>query len=84
MKIKEVRKTIIEFMKEVFNKDAEIIKITKTEEGWSSEAIIFEESAFIKSIGLPTKVQDRHIYVVKLDNELEVISYERKKDNEEE
>ena len=84
MKIKEVRKIVIEFMQEVFSKDAEIIKISKTDEGWSTEAVIFEESAFIKAIGLPTKVQDRHIYVVKLDNELEIISYERKKDNEEE
>ena len=84
MKIKDVRKAVIEFLKEVFDKDAEIIKISKTEEGWTSEGIIYEESSFIKSLGLSTKVQDKHIYIVRLDDSLEVLSYERKKDIEEE
>lgn len=84
MKIKDVRKVVIDFLKEVFDKDAEIIKISKTEDGWVSEGVIFEESSFIKSIGLPTKVQDRHVYVLNLDENLDVLSYERKKDIEDE
>ena len=84
MKIIEVRKIVTEFLKENFGKDAEIIKIKKTDEGWLCEGVIYEESAFIKSIGLATKVQDRNVYVVELTDDLEIISYMRKKDDEEE
>ena len=85
MKIKEVKKVVIEFLKELFNTDAEIIKIARQDEGgWVCEGVIYEDSSFIKALGLKTKVQDRHVYVVKLDNELEVVSYERKTENSDE
>ncbi|MCF7888878.1 MAG: hypothetical protein K9L78_02040 [Victivallales bacterium] len=84
MKIFEVRKIVKEFLQESFGQDAEIIQIKKTEEGWLCEGVIYEESAFIKSVGLPTKVQDRNVYAVELTDDLEIISYMRKKDNEEE
>ena len=84
MKIIEVRKIVIDFLKENFGQNAEIIKVTKTDEGWISEGVIYEESAFIKSVGLPTKVKDRNVYVVELTDDIEIISYMRKKDDEEE
>jgi len=84
MKIIEVRKIVIDFLKENFGADAEIIKVQKIDEGWLSEGVIYEESSFIKSIGLPTKVQDRHVYEVELTDELEVISFKRKTDEDEE
>jgi len=84
MKIIEVREVVKQFLKENFGQDAEIIKVTKTDEGWISEGVIYEESAFIKSVGLPTKVKDRNVYVVELTDDIEIISYMRKKDDEEE
>jgi hypothetical protein len=59
MKIEEVGKAIKDFLKEVLDKDSKVIKIEKSQEGWIGKAEVFEESAFIKSLGLPTKVQDR-------------------------
>ena len=38
---------------------------------------LYEENSFLKSLGLPTKVQDRNIYEVRLNNNMEVESYER-------
>jgi len=58
--------------------DAKVIKITKTPEGWEGEVEVYEESSFIKSIGLSTKVKDRNIYKIRVDENLEVQSYERK------
>ena len=77
--IEEVRKAVAEFLKKTLNvKDVKVIKATKVGDGWETEAEVYEESSFIKSLGLPTRVQDRNIYTVKLSGSLDVESYERK------
>ncbi len=82
MKIDEVRTVIEDFFKKTLKKSAKIIRITKEDDGWYGNAEIYEESSFIKSLGLPTRVQDRNIYYVKLNDELDVISYGLKEDEE--
>ncbi|OHB78570.1 MAG: hypothetical protein A2Z25_14755 [Planctomycetes bacterium RBG_16_55_9] len=54
-----------------------VIKVTKVDGGWETEAEVYEESSFLKSLGLPSRIQDRNIYLVKLDDDLEIESYER-------
>ena len=77
--VEETRKAVVEFLKKTINiKDAQVIKVSKAGDGWETEAEVYEESSFIKALGLSTKVQDRNVYVVKLDAKLEVQSYERK------
>jgi len=77
--IGKVNKTVGEFLKNTLNaKDVKVIKAAEAGDGWDIEAEVYEESSFIKALGLPTKVQDRNIYAVKLDGKLEVQSYERK------
>ena len=77
--IEEVRKTVTEFLKKALEvEDIKVIKATKVGDGWESEAEVYEESSFIKSLGLSTRVQDRNIYEVKLNDKLEVQSYEIK------
>ncbi|MFH1288105.1 MAG: hypothetical protein ABII25_05355 [bacterium] len=74
--IDAVRKTVSEFLKKTLNvKDVKVIKAAKSGNGWDAEAEAYEESSFIKSLGLSTKVQDRNIYTIKLDEKLEVQSY---------
>jgi len=69
---------VVEFLKRTLNiEDVKVIKATKVDDGWETEAEVYEESSFLKSVGLPTKVQDRNIYAVKLSDSLEVESYER-------
>ena len=77
--MEEARITVIEFLKKTLSvKDITVIKVSKVDDGWESEAEVFEASSFIKSLGLATRVQDRNIYAVKLNDSLEVESYERK------
>ena len=83
MKIDEVRTVMEDFFKKTLKKNAKIMRITKEDDGWSGDAEIYEESSFIKSIGLLTKVQDRNIYYIKLDNEFEVMSYGLKEEKSE-
>lgn len=75
----EVGKAVAEFLKKTLNvKDVKVIKATKVGDGWETKTEVYEESSFIKSLGLPTRVQDRNVYTVKLNDSLEVESYERK------
>ena len=77
--IEDIRKEVVEFLKKTLEvKDVKVIKTAKVSDGWEAEAEGYEESSFIKSLGLPTRVQDRNIYAVKLSGSLEVESYERK------
>jgi hypothetical protein len=76
--IEEARVAGAEFLKKSLDaEDVKVIGIAKTDAGWEVEAEVYEESSFIKSLGLSTRVQDRNVYVIKLSDSLEVESYER-------
>ena len=45
-------------------KSLKVIKVTREEDGWDVAVEVFEESSFIRSLGLPTRVQDNNIYAV--------------------
>ena len=81
MSIDKADKTICDFLHKKLGRDAKIVRLVKTEKGWLGDAEVFEDSSFIKSLGLATKVQDRNIYEILLDNELEVVGYRLKKEN---
>jgi hypothetical protein len=83
MSIEKAEKTISDFLKKKLGRDAKIIRLEKTDKGWIGNAEVFEDSSFIKSLGLPARVQDRNIYAVSLDNELGVVGYKLKKDDDE-
>ena len=77
--MEEAKKVVAEFLRKTLSvKDVKVVKIGKGEKGWETEAEVYEESSFIKSLGLSTRVQDRNIYDVKLDDKLEVESYKLK------
>jgi alcohol dehydrogenase YqhD (iron-dependent ADH family) len=76
--IEEAKDTVINFLQKALNvKDVKVIGITRTDSQWHIEAEVYEENSFLKSLGLPTRVQDRNIYEVRLNSNLEVESYER-------
>jgi len=76
--IEEAKNTVLEFLqKAVDAKDVKVIGATKLDNQWHIEAEVYEENSFLKSLGLPTRVQDRNIYEVRLNDNLEVESYER-------
>lgn len=79
-KIEEVKAAVSEFLKRTLNvQEVKVIKAAKVEGNWESEAEVYEESSFIKALGLPTRVQDRNIYALTLNSSLEVESYELRK-----
>ena len=80
--LEETREAIVEFLEKTLDvKGVKVIAATRVDDGWEMEAEVYEESSFIKSLGLPTRVQDRNIYTVKLNDALEVKSYERQQEH---
>lgn len=76
--IEKAKDIVVEFLQKALDaKDVKIIGATKVDNEWHIEAEVYEENSFLKSLGLPTRVQDRNIYEVKLNDNLEVESYER-------
>lgn len=76
--IEEAKGIVVEFLQKALDvKDVKVIGATKIDNQWHIEAEVYEENSFLRSLGLPTKVQDRNIYEVMLSDNLEVESYER-------
>lgn len=77
MKIEEVNRAVLGFLREVLKKEGVIIKTSKTTEGWEVLVEVIEENAYIKALGIPARVMDRNFYEARLTDDLEVISYAR-------
>lgn len=77
--IDEAGNQAVEFVKKTLRvTDARVIKAGHGGSGWEIEVEVYEDSSFIKSLGLPTRVRDRNVYLVNLDDQLNIQSYERK------
>ena len=73
----DVKKAVVKFLKESINcYDVTVIKIDKTKEIWNSIAEVYEDDSFLKSMNLPPK-QVRLFYSVKMDEKLDITSFER-------
>jgi len=73
----DVKKTAIKFLKENIKcYDVTVIKIEKELESWNSVAELYEDDSFLKSMNLPPK-KVRLFYLVKMDDNLEITSFER-------
>jgi len=76
--IQEAKNMVVEFLQKALEvTNVKVIGATKVDNEWHIEAEVYEENSFLKSLGLPTRVQDRNNYMVKLNDSLEVESYER-------
>jgi len=56
MAIEEVKNTVSVLLKKILKaKDVKVIKVARVDDGWETESEVYEENAFIKSLGLSTK-----------------------------
>jgi hypothetical protein len=76
-KIIDIKKTVVDFLRENIScYDITVIKIEKTNDIWQAIAEVYEDDSFLKSMNLPPK-QVRLFYLVKVDNDLDITSFER-------
>lgn len=81
--ITAVNDSVGEFLKSTLHaNDVKIIRIIKKGNFWDTLAEVYEESSFIKALGLPTKVMDKNLYSVILNENLEIETYKRKEKEE--
>ncbi len=73
----DAKKAVVKFLKENINCfDVTVVKMEKTKDFWKSVAEVYEDDSFLKSMNLPSK-QVRLFYSVKMDENLEITSFER-------
>lgn len=65
-------------IKKLLGKECKIINLNKTEQGWEIEVEAIEVSEHMKKIGIPKPVYDKNAYKVVLNQNFEIIRYERK------
>ena len=83
--ISEVGDKVKEFLKKTLEaKGIRIIKVEKAHGGWVAEAEVAEKSQYLASINPEYRVFEKEHYIVKLNANLEVFSYRRAGNGEEE
>lgn len=73
----DVKREAIKFLKENIKcYDVTVVKIGKVKELWSVVAEVYEDDSFLKSMNMPPK-QVRLFYSIMIDENLEIIAFER-------
>jgi hypothetical protein len=88
-KILEARKIVLDFLKDVTSSNeiniTKIVRVNSDKIAWEAEAVVFVPNQAIKALGIPTEreVMDAQTFLVRFDNEFEVIAYGLKNSLEE-
>ena len=83
--ISEVRDKVEKFLKETLGAEGvRIVTVEKDNGGWVTEAEVAVKNQYLTAVKPEYKVIEKELYIVKLDANLEVSSYKRKEENEEE
>ncbi len=83
--ISEVREKVKKFLKETIEASGiRIVTVTKDNGGWIAEAEVAVKNQYLASVKPEYNVIEKELYSVKLDANLEVSSYKRKEEKEEE
>lgn len=73
----DVKREAIKFLKENIKcYDVTVVKLEKVKDIWSVVAEVYEDDSFLKSMNMPPK-QVRLFYSIKIDENLEIIAFER-------
>ncbi len=81
----EVRDKVTKFLQETIDAEGiRIVTIDKEDGGWLAEAEVAEKSQYLASINPEYRVFEKEHYIVKLNANLEVFSYRRAGNGEEE
>lgn len=83
--IADVRDKVKQFLKETIEaKGIRVVSIDKANGGWVAKAEVAEKNQFLASIKPEYRVFEKERYIIKLDADLEVSSFRRVRDGEEE
>jgi hypothetical protein len=73
----EIKQIVLDFLKQNIQcHETAVVKLDKVVDNWLAIAEVYEDDSFLKSMNLPPK-KKRVFYTVKIDENNEVVSYER-------
>lgn len=75
--ITEAKEKVVGFCKKELKKSEEqlhLLKVAKSSDGWEAKMEITEVNEYLKKMGYPT-VYDKNVYEVKLDSDLNVVTF---------
>lgn len=81
-KLSEVQDAIQVFLKSNFGFEGKIVKLAKSDAGWEAEAELSEIDKYYQTINPDYRIMQRNLYQLKLNDQLEVVSYARKEEAE--
>jgi hypothetical protein len=76
MGIMEIKKVINNFTDQILNNPTRIVGMTKLDKGWKVTVEVLEDSEYTRQFAQNEVIG---IYTIKLDDNLEIISYERER-----
>ena len=83
--IADVREKVKQFLRETVEaKGIRVISIDRVNGGWVAEAEVAEKNQYLASIKPEYRVFEKEYYMIRLNPDLEVASYRRVKEGEEE
>ncbi len=83
--LSEVRDKVKRFLKEAIEAEGiRIVTVDKVDGGWVAEAEVAEMNQYLASIKPEYRVFEKEHYIIKLSADLEVSSYKRVRNSEEE
>jgi Gas vesicle synthesis protein GvpO len=82
--IADIRDKVKRFLKETVDAEGiRIVTIDRVDDGWIAEAEVAERNQYLASIRPEYRVFEKEHYIVKLDADLEIVSYKRGRIHEE-
>lgn len=82
--ISDVRDTVKSFLKETIEAEGiRIVTITKVDDGWIAEAEVAEINQYLASVKPEYRVFEKEHYIIRLNADLEISSYQRGRIDEE-
>ena len=76
MEILEIKKVIKNFTDQLLNNPTRIVGMNKLDKGWKVTVEVLEDTEYARRYAQNEVIG---IYTIKLDNDLEIISYERER-----
>lgn len=81
-KLTEVQDAIQAFLKSTFGIEGKIVKLAKSDGGWEAEVELSEIDKYYQTINPDYRIMQRNLYQLRLNEQLEIVSYARQEERE--
>ena len=73
----KVNKAVSDYIKSEMSSEFSIASVIKSNENWHITAEVYEESTFLREVGIKTRAKDKNLYQFTLDEKTNIIGFEK-------